>query len=390
MNILFRKKILNTISNHYELEKFIKENNFFSFFKKIPESYIEKINFSISNTYSLNYKSFKPWYRSIINYPETIYDENFLLSMGWEINDVKDFIVKKQKKNSKKLSENKKKYPEKYYDKTPKRIEYWIKKGYSEDEAKKIISNSQKTFSKEICVKKFGKEDGINVFNERQKKWIKTLYENNNLEEINKKRNAFDYSKKSIESLIDRVSFLSDTKKTISFCIKENKIENFIECVVEKTDIKNMSDIVPIISSKLVQNHYQTTNKIIKELFYVKSPNILNNNLYGHPVYHNGYRFKSIKEYKIAILLENKSIEYVYEKQYPGSQFKCDFFLPKNEIYIEYYGMLDGKKIENLDERQKKYFNKMNEKNLFCQEKNLNLVYDTNFNNLYKKITKII
>lgn len=390
MDIFFRKKMLKTINNHYELEKFIKENNFFSLFKKIPQEFIEKINYSLSITDKISYKKFKQWYRSIINYPESVYCDNFLLLMGWDIDDAKAYISEKQKENSRKLSENKKNSPEKYYEKTPKRIEYWVKKGYSEEESKKIISGLQKTFSKEICVKKYGYKKGIDIFNKRQEKWIKSLYENNDLEEINKKRNFYDYNKKTIETLIDRTYFLSKTKETISFCIKSTKIDNFIDCVIKKTDIKSMSDITPIVGSKLIQKHYQVNSKTIKDKFYSKTPEIFDSNLYGTPIYHNGNRLKSVKEYKIAILLESKSIEYVYEKQYPDSRFKSDFFLPKNEIYIEYYGMLDGKNIENLDKIQKKYFDKMNEKNLFCQEKNLKLIYDTNFNELYKKITKII
>jgi hypothetical protein len=51
-------------------------------------------------------------------------------------------------------------------------LQYWLNKGYSEDEAKIKRSERQTTFSKEICVEKYGKEEGLKRFNERQKKWL--------------------------------------------------------------------------------------------------------------------------------------------------------------------------------------------------------------------------
>jgi hypothetical protein len=45
-----------------------------------------------------------------------------------------------------------------------------MKLGYSKDKSRQIISNSQKTFSKEICISKFGEKKGTEVFNNRQKK----------------------------------------------------------------------------------------------------------------------------------------------------------------------------------------------------------------------------
>lgn len=55
-------------------------------------------------------------------------------------------------------------------------IMYWVKrKGYSEEEAKKIVSERQKTFSKNKCIQKYGFEEGIKKWQERQDKWQNTL-----------------------------------------------------------------------------------------------------------------------------------------------------------------------------------------------------------------------
>lgn len=58
------------------------------------------------------------------------------------------------------------------------RIEYWMTKGYSEEEAKNIIQERQKTFSLEKCIEKYGKEKGEKIFRDRQKRWQRSLQEN--------------------------------------------------------------------------------------------------------------------------------------------------------------------------------------------------------------------
>ncbi len=63
----------------------------------------------------------------------------------------------------------------------PSNVEYWINKGYSEEESKIKVSESQTTFSKEICIQKYGYEKGIEIFNNRTEKWRKSLNENGNL-----------------------------------------------------------------------------------------------------------------------------------------------------------------------------------------------------------------
>ena len=65
---------------------------------------------------------------------------------------------------------------------TPKKhttkIEYWLAKGFSEEEAKEKLSNRQRTFSLDSCIEKYGEEEGTKVFEARQEKWQKSLREN--------------------------------------------------------------------------------------------------------------------------------------------------------------------------------------------------------------------
>lgn len=87
-------------------------------------------------------------------YPELSYDDQLEL-------------LNNHKKNIKTTLQDK--------TKQSKCVEYWIAKGYTKKEAKEIISKSQATFTLESCIKKYGEEEGIKIFNERQNKWLKSF-----------------------------------------------------------------------------------------------------------------------------------------------------------------------------------------------------------------------
>lgn len=60
------------------------------------------------------------------------------------------------------------------------------------DEAKKALKERQSTFSLEKCIKKYGEEEGLKKFNERQQKWQNSLKSHGEeyLKELNEKRNV--------------------------------------------------------------------------------------------------------------------------------------------------------------------------------------------------------
>ncbi len=60
-------------------------------------------------------------------------------------------------------------------------IQYWLNKGYSEEDGRNEISKLQNRFSKEICIDKYGEEEGLRIFTERQNKWSNSLTKNGNL-----------------------------------------------------------------------------------------------------------------------------------------------------------------------------------------------------------------
>lgn len=64
---------------------------------------------------------------------------------------------------------------------SPRSIDYWVNKGYSNEESKNKVSEVQNKFSLVKCIEKYGDEEGLKVFTERQNKWQKSLLNNGNM-----------------------------------------------------------------------------------------------------------------------------------------------------------------------------------------------------------------
>jgi hypothetical protein len=67
---------------------------------------------------------------------------------------------------------------------------YWIAKGHTEDEAKEIISKNQVTFSLEKLLEKYDRETALSLMEDRNRRWQQSLNENNNMEEVNKRKDS--------------------------------------------------------------------------------------------------------------------------------------------------------------------------------------------------------
>ena len=73
------------------------------------------------------------------------------------------------------------------------RLEYWINKGFSEDEAKIQLKNRQRTFSLDICIMKYGQEAGMQRWKERQTLWLKSYNDKTDeeMQDIFRRKNIF-------------------------------------------------------------------------------------------------------------------------------------------------------------------------------------------------------
>ena len=109
-------------------------------------------------------------------YDEKMKAKNPFTGHGKELSPFsKDFIGYKNLSEEEKLEAQKSATKHHEIGRNTNQKEYWMKRGYSEEESIKMVSERQQTFSKEICIEKYGKEEGIKIWKERQLKWQKTL-----------------------------------------------------------------------------------------------------------------------------------------------------------------------------------------------------------------------
>lgn len=88
----------------------------------------------------------------------------------------------------------------------PTNIEYYLNQGMSEDDAKEALRKRQATFSLYKCIKKYGEEKGLEIFNKRQKIWNKNMQKTYK----NGKYTQSPIAKKLFEEIINRIEINHD------------------------------------------------------------------------------------------------------------------------------------------------------------------------------------
>lgn len=113
------------------------------------------------------------------------------------------------------------------------RIDYWLKRGYLEDEAKEKLRKRQSTFTLEKCVDELGEEEGRKRWLQRQEQWQNTLKSKplEEIERINRAKflNGRGYSKISQTLFIDIYNEIKNEYDDIYFATLDptnKKIKN--------------------------------------------------------------------------------------------------------------------------------------------------------------------
>lgn len=115
-------------------------------------------------------------------------------------------------------------------DRNTNQVKYWIKKGYSEEEAKQKVSERQNTFTLEKCIAKYGDEEGTRRYNERQKNWsakIEEQYQQGLFSKIPHSQNSNIYSKFE-KDIVDSIIESLDIDINDIYCYKTSqfRLEN--------------------------------------------------------------------------------------------------------------------------------------------------------------------
>jgi len=134
------------------------------------------------------------------------YCKEFWINKGYsEDESIKlsnDACAKNRKIFETKLKDN----PDEYKNKWESQLQYWLDRGYSLVDAKVKLKERQRTFTLDKLIEKYGKEDGEKRWRDRHDKWSKEMIHKYKRGDYVK---GVGYSKKSIEFfelLIDSIS----------------------------------------------------------------------------------------------------------------------------------------------------------------------------------------
>ena len=124
-------------------------------------------------------------------------------------------------------------------------VEYFTTRGYNFEEATKLVSKNQKYFSKDICIQKYGENEGIAIWQARQDNWQNTLNAKSSEEKarINRLKLTKGISVSKAEKIILEQVKLSVPNTTHQFTLdKENKKQYIYDIMANKKIIEYNGD----------------------------------------------------------------------------------------------------------------------------------------------------
>lgn len=152
----------------------------------------------------------------------------FWIKKGYSLEDA-EFEVKKSFDDIHiKTWKKRRKNPELYQDVNTTQIGYWMKKGYTEKESKYKISERQKTFTLERCIERYGDVNGLKIWNNRQINWSSKM--KNTLLTRNYRRDSSKPEIELVTKIVEILNLNSDEHFSIlnqQFFIYDSKNKNF-------------------------------------------------------------------------------------------------------------------------------------------------------------------
>lgn len=263
-----------------------------------------------------------------------------------------DSIIKAKEakdSNNKKGNAGNKVSSKKQNNKTKK--EYWTLRGYSDEEAENMVKERQRTFTKEKCIQKYGEIEGLKIWEERQSKWLNSLKNKEDYDEICKSRNIYHKaiklsSKEEILNYLVNTLNLNIYEHEIAFSMKDfdNILDKLIidQPYIMYTDSDN-------VFKKLKRYNYcfiGVTNEDILSYIDLKFSGSFNKIFYRKGKYDSynlyveeGYMLRSSHEINFYKACKDLNINFEYGKKYPDSDKMCDFYLVDHDIWIEIIGL---------------------------------------------------
>jgi len=189
-----------------------------------------------------------------------------------------------------KIEETKRKAKEnKTKDRDNTQIEYWLKKTNGNlDEAQKLLSQRQSTFSLKSCIEKYGKENGTQIWLDRQEKWHKN-YKKSNFSKISQE--LFWQITEKLDSL-DVIYFAE-----LGINKEKDDSGNNNELRLRLNDKVILPDFIDTVNKKIIEFDGTYWHKVKNKNYkFDKNPDVIKEQV----IVANGYELLRIgeKEYK--------------------------------------------------------------------------------------------
>lgn len=169
----------------------------------------------------------------------------------------------------------------------------------------------------------------------------------------------------------------SNTYKNVDELYFLLSFENHFKLIDYLVNNYSMTNIILILKRIIISYFYKKTYEEMYEYLTSINPNIKSK--FGYMRYYNNHLCRSNGEFIISKFLKERNIEYVYEKNYPESNKRCDFYLVDKDLYVEYTGM----------STVKKYNDKYDIKKLFCLENKIKHLFSNDIEYIQNEIIKI-
>jgi len=220
-----------------QLNDFIITNGIIKDFKSYPSNKVGYVIKMINDTSDINIKQFRRIFKLGMFPVSSKFKIEYWTQKGWTVNDAKYKISNIQRANANKLVEKRKTNPDLYNGRYSNQLEYWIKQGYDEHTARIKLKERQSTFSRKSCIDKHGEIRGIEIFNQRQRKWQQTMVSKtpDEIADINRRKmvNFTNASKQSIRVFTKTLNLLD-----------EHGIEYYVGCGDSKEYFLNDNGVV--------------------------------------------------------------------------------------------------------------------------------------------------
>jgi G:T-mismatch repair DNA endonuclease (very short patch repair protein) len=245
----------------------------------------EKIKEGLNKSFEKNENFFKEKSRQCVEFwlKKGYSQENAEIEVKKSFDDIHTKTWKKRRENS-----------ELYQDVNTTQIGYWLKKGYTEKESKERIKERQLTFTLEKCIQKYGEIDGLKIWTERQKNWsekVEIMYKNGLFVKFKKE----PYSNNEIE-LFSKVSERI-SKKTY---FGENQFYRYFR------DLGQTFAYDFVLEKKVIEfngDYWHCNPKLYKENFFNKSKQMFAKDIWNY----DKIKMNSIENlgYESLIIWEN-------------------------------------------------------------------------------------